>query len=125
MSLDHVTGDLGGMTGREVIGDAKPLLHGIDISRLDHARTEPGLLQVLNLARAAAATRVTVNRDLVLCRPRAPYRNNGGAADLSKDAASGQAISTGHSAPPGLDSNDVNVRCCGRPASPTARKNVT
>src|SRR5438094_266968 len=101
MPLDHVTGNLGSMTGREVIGDAKPPLHSINISCVGHVRMEPGLLQVLNPARAAAATRVAVNRDLVRCRPQAPHGYNGGAADQSEDAASGHGIITGHSAPPG------------------------
>src|SRR4029450_6532925 len=101
MPLDHVTGDLGGVAGREVLRDTELFLDRIQISRVDHVGMEPGFLQVLNPARAAAATRAAGNGDLVLCRPQAPYRNNGGAADQSEDAASGHGILTGHSTPPG------------------------
>src|SRR5204863_2557807 len=90
MPFDDVTCDLGSVTGGEVIWNAKLFLDGLDISRLDDLRMETGSLQVLNPAGTATTARVSMDRDLLLCRTRATYRKDGSTAQKNKGGAPSQ-----------------------------------
>src|SRR5262245_61986440 len=90
MPLDHIPGDLGRVTGGEIIRHAETRLDRIEVPGLDHVRLEPGFLQVLNPADAAAAIRVAIDGYLVLRRPRGLDLEGRSTPDDGKDPPSRQ-----------------------------------
>src|SRR5215831_13202276 len=55
VSLDDIARDLGGVAGGEIVGNAEPLLHRVDVAGVEHLRDEARILKVLDPTRAAAA----------------------------------------------------------------------
>src|SRR5262249_776402 len=61
--LDDITHNLCGVAGGEIIGNAEPLLHRIDVRGVEYLGDETRLLEMLDPTRATTAARILVNRD--------------------------------------------------------------
>src|SRR5262245_57203333 len=66
VSLNDIARDLRRVAGGEIIGNAEPLLHRVDVAGVQHLRDEARILKVLDPTRAAAARWILVNRDHLL-----------------------------------------------------------
>src|SRR5262245_29267569 len=63
VSFDDKACDLGRVAGGEIVRNAEPLLHRIDVAGVEHLRDEARILKVLDPTRTAAAARILVNRN--------------------------------------------------------------
>ena len=83
VSLDDKACELRRVAGSEIVRNAEPFLHRIDVAGVQYLRDEARILKVLDPTRTAAAGWILVNRDerFRCCEERSGLQQGGGARD--------------------------------------------